>query len=134
MLTEEDKKIIEEPFNRALALRDQGDLQGAIQILSGIAESYPSFAGVFGVTGAIYKKIGDLENARKCFERTVELAPKSELASLNLFHTLHRLGNKARAYSEMNRFLSLRKSEEYDRLKMALQEEIDEYTRPSNNN
>lgn len=133
MHTEEERRNIEGPFNHALALRDQGDYEGAIQILSGIAERYP-FAAVFGVTGAIYKKIGDLENARKCFERAVELAPKSELASLNLFHTLHRLGNKARAYSEMDRFLSLRKSEEYDRLKMELREEIDEYTRPSNNN
>lgn len=133
MLTEEDKRKIEEPFNQAIALRDQGDFQGALQLLSGIAESYP-FAGVFGVTGAIYIKLGDLEKARKCFERAVDLAPKSELASLNLFHTLYKEGNKARAYSEMNRFLRLSKSEEYDRLKRALQEEIERYNRPSNNN
>jgi tetratricopeptide (TPR) repeat protein len=86
MLTEEDKRKIEGPFNRALALRDHGYFQGTHELLSGIAESYP-FAAVFGVTGAIYKKLADLENAGKCFERAVDLAPRSELASLNLFHT-----------------------------------------------
>ena len=133
MLSEEDKRKIEGPFNQALILRDQGDLQGALQLLSGIAESYP-FAALFGVTGAIYRKIGDMENARRCFERAVALAPKSELASLNLFHALYKAGNKARAYSEMKRFLSLSKSEEYDRLRSELREEIEQYNHPSNNN
>ena len=109
------KKKIEGPFNRALELSREGHHDLAIQILSGIAQEYPKFAGVFGVMGNIYRKIGDLENAIRCFQKTVDLSPLSELASLGLFQSLQDANRKNEAIAEMRRFLSIARSEEYNR-------------------
>jgi hypothetical protein len=45
----------------------------------------------------------------------VALSPKSELASLGLFQSLNDIGRKDEAFTEMRRFLSLSKSDEYNR-------------------
>jgi predicted Zn-dependent protease len=59
---------------------------------------------------------GRLTQAIASFRKAVELAPKSEMASLGLFHTLLESGDRADAIAEMNRFLSLSDSEEYQTL------------------
>ena len=111
-----DKKLIEGPFNKAIKLWKEKYFDEAISILLDIAYAYPSFPAVFGVLGAVYRESGDLPNALKCFKKTTTLSPKSELASRGLFHCLFATGQKDKAFAEARRFLSLRHSDEYDRI------------------
>ncbi len=112
----EDRKKLEVPFNEALKLRREGRFSEAIQILSGLAKEYPKLPAIFGMLGSIYKETGDLENSIKCFKITVDLSPKSELASLGLFHSLFKADRKDEALAEMRRFLRVSSSKEYNRL------------------
>ena len=70
-------------------------------------------AAILGVLAHIYFTQRDLSKALDCYIETVSLSPKSELASLGLFHTLWDLGRAGEACNEAKRFLSLRESEEY---------------------
>ena len=49
-------------------------------------------------------------------KRAVELSPRSELASVGLFHSLWDLGKVNQAFAEMRRFLRLSDSPEYSKL------------------
>ena len=73
-------------------------------------------APVLGVMGHIYYKLKDFEKALDCYEKTVSLSPKSELASLGLFHTLWDMERERDAFEEAKRFLSIRESKEYFQL------------------
>jgi predicted Zn-dependent protease len=59
---------------------------------------------------------GQLTRAIASFRKAVERAPKSEMASLGLFHTLLESDDREGAIAEMDRFLSLSDSEEYQAL------------------
>jgi tetratricopeptide (TPR) repeat protein len=114
-MTVSDWANLEESFNRALELRDQNDLPGAASLLSALSERYPR-AAVFGALGGVYFEMRDWNNAIACFRKASTLSPKSELASLGLFHSLIEAGFRDDAVEEMKRFLSISHSEEYAKL------------------
>lgn len=112
-MDEEVKIKIEPEFNRALKLRDDGDLSGAIEIFRELDDEYPNQAVILGMWASIYFQTNDWENALLIYQRLVVLSPKSELASLGLFHSLFSVGQKQEAFNEMRRFLSISTSQEY---------------------
>ena len=118
----EEKAKIEPEFNRALRLRDEGNLLGAAAIFEQLDAEHPNHAAILGMWSGIYHHLEDWERALPLYQRTVLLSPKSELASLGLFHSLWSVGKKDEAFAEMKRFLSHSESEEY----RLLLEEIDE--------
>jgi tetratricopeptide (TPR) repeat protein len=104
-------------FKEAVKLRDSGKPEAAIDKLSEILnENRKSNAAVLGIMGNIYWNLKDFSNAFECYQKAVKLSPKSELASLGLFHTLWDMGRERDAFEEAKRFLSLRESEEYLKL------------------
>lgn len=105
---------IEKEFDDALRLRDAGQVDDAVKILEALAQRRPDAYPVLGTLAGIQYSQGDMEGARKNFSRTVELSPRSELASRGLFHALYRLGRLVEAFEEMARFRSLKRSSEYD--------------------
>lgn len=107
---------IKDRFNNAIKLRDEGRIDEALRILNAINVEYPNQASILGVIGGIYFGIGDLEAARTLLERVVSMSPRSELASLGLFHSLWELGRHEEALSEMKRFLAFADSDEYQRI------------------
>ncbi len=115
-MNQKDKKLLEERYNKSIALWRAGLLGEAIEGLLELSQTHPKLATIFGVMGAIHREAGDWDKAVECFQRTVQLSPKSELASRGLFHTLMKLGRKDEAYNETRRFLSVSKSEEYEHL------------------
>ncbi len=119
----EEKSEIEPEFNRALRLRDSGDWLGAAAILERIDAEYPNKAAVLGMWGSIYFHLKDWERAIALYRRTVSLSPKSELASLCLFHSLRNVGKYEEALVEMGRFLSVSDSAEYRQLIKEMNEE-----------
>ena len=103
-------------MNRAMQLRRQGRRREAVRILEGLASRHSRSAAVMGSLGSVYFELGLLAKAGKAFAQAIELNPKSEMASLGLFHSLWQQGARSEAFAEMSRFLSAAKSEEYTKL------------------
>lgn len=111
------KKEFEQLFEEAIELRDSGNLHKAVNKLTQILSGHPKYdTAVLGIMGNIYWELNDLSKAIECYEKAVELNPKSEMASLGLFHTLWKMGKENDAFTEMERFLSISTSEEYSLL------------------
>lgn len=106
----------EEDFNEALAFRDTGQYSKALTILNELNEKGPPSASVKGILGDIYWITGDLYSAASSFKEATEISPKSELASLGLFHVLLGLEKEEEAKKEMDRFLQIAESKEYQEL------------------
>jgi predicted Zn-dependent protease len=102
-----------ELLNQALALKNQKRYAEAAQILEGLRERHPQSASAHAIFGDVLWEQNKVAEAIPAFQKAVELAPTSELASLGLFHTLLESGDKQRAIAEMNRFLSVADSKEY---------------------
>lgn len=125
----EVKAKIEPDFNRALLLRDSGDLLGAALIFERLDKEYPNQSAILGMWASIYFHLENWEMALPLYQRTTNLSPKSELASLGLFHSLWNLGKQDEAFSETKRFLSISDSEEYRQLIKEMGEKLDSRTK-----
>jgi predicted Zn-dependent protease len=109
-------------FQRATLLRDSGDLPGARALLERLSKSHSTVFGIWLVLGGVQMSESDYQEAEKSLSVATALRPRSELASLSLFHTLKHLDRLNEAYAEMRRFLALRpESHEYDLLRQELQ-------------
>ena len=122
----EERAGIEPEFNRALRLRDGGDLLGAAAIFERLDAEYPDKAAILGMWGSIYFRLKDWERALPLYQRAVRLSARSELASLGLFHSLWSLGRRDEAFAEMHRFLSVSESAEYSQLISEMREEAEQ--------
>jgi len=100
-----------EEFDRALLLRDSGDLAGAFDAFEQLRVKFPQDASVHGMQGGIARDLGMLHEAVALFKRATELAPVSEVASAGLFYSLFDMGHRDEAFSELRRYLSLVKIE-----------------------
>ena len=97
-------------FESATELRDKGQLQDSINVLSKILADYPvdkKTFGVYTVLGGVYADLGENEKALTNFKQATELNPKYELASLGLYVTLVDLDRDVEAIDEMIRYLTL---------------------------
>lgn len=103
-------------FEIALRLRDSGNLAGEIEILSRICQSKTERSATFVVLGQAEWESGSLVEAINSFKHAVEMAQRSEVASLGLFHSLFEAGRTDEAFNEMHRFLSIAESPEYEQL------------------
>ena len=100
-------------FEQAIDLRNEERFGEAVQILDQLLRMNPISASVHAIRADTLWDLGRLAEAITAFQRAVELAPKSEMASLGLFHTLLESGDELRAIAEMDRFLSISDSDEY---------------------
>jgi predicted Zn-dependent protease len=103
-------------FQEAVELKNQGRLVEAEQKFHDLLVMNPASASVHAFLADTLWGQGRLTQAITFFRKAVELAPKSEMASLGLFHTLLESGDREGAIAEMDRFLSLSDSEEYQSL------------------
>lgn len=103
----------EDVFNRALRLRDDGQLEEASEILLDLAERHPDVAAPAGVLGGIYAQLGRSDDAANCFRRAVEINPRSELANRGLFHALWNLGEESEAIAVIRGYTELTGSDAF---------------------
>jgi tetratricopeptide (TPR) repeat protein len=97
-------------FELATELRDSGQLQDSINVLSKILDQYPvdkKTYVVYTVLGGVYRDLEENEKALLNFKQAIELNPKYELASLCLYVTLVKLDRDIEAIDEMTRYLSI---------------------------
>ncbi len=99
-------------FQEAVELASQGRLREAEQRFEVLLALNSAPASVHAFLPNILWGQGQLTQAIASFRKAVELAPKSEMAPLGLFHTLLESGDRETALAEMNRFVSLSHSEE----------------------
>jgi tetratricopeptide (TPR) repeat protein len=105
-----------EKFQQALDLKNSGDLESAYTLLSDIASKNPNSAPALGVLADVAYSKGLIQEAAEWFRKVTILSPKSEMASLGLFHSLFDLGDTNGAFDEMKRFMSIQHSDEYELL------------------
>lgn len=120
----EDDKRVGPEFERALRLRDEGQIVSAIAVLSELATRRPDLAHVAGTLAGLQFQHEDFEGAARNARRAVQLAPRSELASRILFHALYQLRDLAAAFEELARFRSTKNSLEYDQTLSELHDEL----------
>jgi len=114
---------MERLFKEAIELRDIGNLEGASKLLLSMMKMYPDVPAIYLVSGGIYKNLEQLDEAVSCFRKAVQLEPKSELASLGVFHCLWQKEEYDDALHEMRRFLEAGgKSKDYDDIIQELRE------------
>jgi cytochrome c-type biogenesis protein CcmH/NrfG len=108
-------------LNQALQLKNREDFQEAIAVLKRAVRDYPSCAETYFLIGGIcLYEMDDANTAVPNFAMAVQLSPRSESASLGLFHSLWHLGLQEAAKREMNRFQSMAHSVEYDSISSEL--------------
>lgn len=114
---------LEKDFQRATSLRDDGDLVAARAVLKQLSDEYPSSFVVWLVLGGVQMSQPDYAAAEESLSVAIALQPRSEVASLAMFHTLKHLKRMNDAFAEMRRFLALRpESREYEMLREELGE------------
>lgn len=102
--------------DEAIKLRDRGRESEALEILVEIVQEHPDSYAAHVILGGLHWDREDLEEARRCFAKAVSIRPDLEMASLGLFHTSYKLGDKRAAIAEMQRFVSISDSAEYREL------------------
>jgi predicted Zn-dependent protease len=107
---------LDRQFNAAIQANRAGRTVYAIRVLKALAAGNPNSAAILGYLAGVYYMQERFEDAEKTFRRTVTLSPKSELASLGLFHSLWQLGRRHESFAEMRRLLTDVDSEEYKTL------------------
>lgn len=108
----ENAKPFADDFDAALARWHAGDREDAIQDLEALAAGYPEEPTIHGMLGAFLYQQGDCDEALPHTTRTVELAPRSQLAARVHFHVLYALGRLPEALAELRRFYDATESEE----------------------
>ena len=95
----------------------KGDLEGAVKILSKLAEDYPDDTTVRFSYAACLFRLRCFAEVIPHFTRILEVQPTNEWASLGLFHSLWQIDRKREAAKEFKRFRAAGgESMEYRRL------------------
>jgi predicted Zn-dependent protease len=120
-MTEDEFKAL---FAEAFSLKKANKFVEARALLKPLAFERPDYASVRGVLAGVLFELEEYKEAAREFREVTRLSPRSELASLGLFHSLLEIGDRTAAVAEMKRFTSLRESPEYASLRSAFQAEL----------
>lgn len=94
----------------------RGEFEQAFAEGAPLLELHPKDPRVLGVVAGVLWRTGRFEEAAELFARTTTISPRSELASVGLFHSLWSLKRVEEARAEATRFLSNGSSREYELL------------------
>ena len=102
-------------FDRALRLRDAGDLQAALAQLQQLVTTPSStdlrlHALAQLQLGNVLGKLDRHADAIAAYRAATDTLPRMEIASVALFHALERIGERVEALCELFRLLTLRES------------------------
>lgn len=108
-------------FDRALQLRDGGDIDAATKLLQELVAARNAIdqqlrAHVLLQLGQLLGRLGKRTEALASLRAATDSAPRMELASLELFRALDNAGERIDALCEAFRFLALRESLAYREL------------------
>jgi tetratricopeptide (TPR) repeat protein len=104
-------------------MKNRGDVREAATLMEVLAEQYPDDWRIQYYTGTVY--LFDLERPAEAIplcRKAVQLRPRSERASLALFHALWGAGQQVEALDEVKRFQGVSHSADYDAIVAELAE------------
>lgn len=99
-----------------MQFRQEKKLSSACDLFVQLLEEKPESKIVLGMLSTCYFELEQYELAAKHAQRSVIVSPKSEVASLILFHSLWHIEQYDEAFDEMRRFMTLTSSAAYDEL------------------
>ncbi len=95
-------------LNLALELKSKSRYKESLDILIKIHEKHGSNSSVVnGLLGSVYYEQKEYKKSAIYFRKATILNPKSELASLGMFHSLIETGKDDLALEEMKRYLHM---------------------------
>lgn len=94
-------------LSRAGRLREEGQLQEALNLLLALRNSEPESPAVLCVLGHTYWDMRQLDDAIANFKRATEMRPTAGAASLGLFHCLWEQEKHYEALEEVKRFMAV---------------------------
>ena len=97
----------------AARLSDAGDTVSELKYRQKMVENHPASAKLRVCLGFTYKELEDFGRAEAEFVESVKLAPKWELASLQLFHLFWDQDRREEAMDELGRFMKVSYSQDY---------------------
>lgn len=98
---------------KAISLNSKNLFIEALSILLEIEAKYKKSSMINGLIATSYYHAKEYGMSAEYYKRTIELNPRSELASLGLFHSLWEMKNYSGAFKEMDRFLSSNEANTY---------------------
>lgn len=107
--SKDDKRNFEVFFR----LKEKRQLNKSLSILFLLKSKHKNSSVIFGLLGSVYFELKDYKKSSKNFKKALSIKPKSELASLGLFHCLMDLGRDRMALKELQRFLAISKPKLY---------------------
>ena len=125
------KQQLNDLLQAAIDSYHDGRLDVAISHLARSASAFPRAARLWGYLGFLYGEARENAKAAQAFRKVTALSPRSEQASLGLFHSLWRTGKINAAFDEMRRFVKSNDSPRYRQLiREMLAEAPDKLTAP----
>ncbi len=120
-MTEKSYELSCEELNLAIKHRHERQFDEAARLCRLALEHLPAGyrrreAGINGELGFIERKRGHLEAAEEFSRTATTLSPRSELASIGMFHTLWDQKKRKEALEEVVRLVSMRDSDHYSEL------------------
>jgi len=112
-LTNKPPKLDEEISN-VIKLKKSGDFDDALKIAEKLFVKYDYIGSVCGLLASIHFELDHFDEAAKVYKKAITISPKSETASLGLFHSLWHVGDTDGAFEEMKRYMTIAKSDEYE--------------------
>jgi Flp pilus assembly protein TadD len=110
------KQKLDELLQGAIDAYQAGRIAEAVDRLVRTSGDFPKAPRLWGYLGFLYGEVGNDPGAVHAFRKCVALSPRSEQASLGLFHSLWRSGKTDAAFDEMRRFVKSNNSPQYRRL------------------
>ena len=104
---------MDEKWDEAILLRDQGRYEEALEILISLVPVYRNKLAFLLILGDIHWKLDRMDEALSVFREAIRLNDRSDLASLALVHCLFDNSEIDQAIEEIERFLSLEDSDEH---------------------
>jgi tetratricopeptide (TPR) repeat protein len=105
-----------ERWRKLHAQLKEGEFSAALEGLRSLAQDRPDLGMLAAVYANALKASGNLAEAEIYFRRGVDVCPRTELASLGLFHCLWELNKRTEAVVEMQRFMSIGTSADYSEI------------------
>lgn len=84
MYNSSESKEAKEFFDKGSDFSEKEDFKNAIKWYKKAVEADSKFIEAYDNMGAAYRKLGDLENAKKCYNKSIELYPQGNMAHQNL--------------------------------------------------
>lgn len=104
-----NKEELAAQFKLATGYRDQNRHLEAIELLESLGRSAcdSDIAAIQGTLAGVYWLMNDCYNSARCFSLVVERSPRSQLASIGLFHSHLGLNQYKKAIAEAQRYFAI---------------------------